>query len=665
MEQKKKRKVDILIVFFLAIVYMEVVLKAFCCSTIFDSGLLNMTLFTVGISLFFKGWCSLGKSRTNKVVGAVILFILFVIYSAQAVYQMFFGKFFVLYSVTAGGVGQVTETGMIDATKSAILSGIPVILLMSIPVLLYVFLGRSYINANRQKDLPKFLFLTGGILECAAVILLMSTLPSTKSIYRGTFDADISVRNFGLFHMELMDFGYNILGIEQEMELHIDEEESEEAAETEPEEIVYEANVMDIDFTSLLLTETDANVRTLHEFFASEEPTYQNKYTGMFEGFNLITITAEGFYPYAVDEELTPTLYKMMNEGFQFTNFYTPIWGVSTSDGEYVGCTGLLPKSGVWSFSKSGSNSMPFCLGNQFAKQGVSIRKAYHNHSYKYYDRNISHPNMGYDYKGLRGGLTEDQITPTWPESDLQMIEVTADEFITSEEQFLAYYMTVSGHLEYNKGGNYIANKNWSFVEHLECSDKLKAYYACNIELDRAMELLLQKLEEAGVADKTVIAISADHYPYGLEEEGYDKYQYFNEMAGHTVETNFELYKGIFILYNPGMEESIVVDKYAASVDILPTISNLFGLEYDSRLLMGKDILSDEEPLVIFSNRSWITDKGRYNANTQVFEPFDGVKFSNTEAQNNYIQKINNIVANRFQVSAMILDTDYYSKVIK
>lgn len=661
MEGKKRKKLDILMVFFIAVIYMEIVVKIFCCPRILDMGLVYIALFSFGIALILKGICSLWKKKVNKILAGLILIILFLIYSAQAVYQRFFGKFFVLYSVAAGGIGQITGEGMAGSTVSAIISAIPVILLLSVPLFLYFIFERKYVRARKQNGWHKAVFPIVGLAVYMSVMLLVSTLPSTKSAYRGTFDADLAVQKFGLLNMEVLDFGYNILGVEQEIELV----STGEIVSEEPEEIIYEPNIMDIDFDALLASETDENVKVLHQFFASEEPTYQNEYTGMFEGYNLITITAEGFYPYAIDEELTPTLYKMMNEGFQFTNFYTPIWGVSTSDGEYVGCTGLLPKSGVWSFYKSGSISMPFCLGNQFEKLGVNIRKAYHNHTYDYYERDISHPNMGYDYKGLYGGLTTEQIAPTWPESDLQMIEATADEFITSEEQFLGYYMTVSGHLEYNKGGNYIANKNWSLVEHLECSDKLKAYYACNIELDRAMEVLLQKLETAGVAEKTVIAISADHYPYGLESDSGDKYQYFNELVGHTVETNFELYKGIFILYNPGMEEPIVIDKYSSSVDILPTISNLFNLEYDSRLLMGKDILSTEEPLVIFVNRSWITDKGRYNANTQTFEVFDEESFSSEEEKTAYVQKINNVVANRFQVSAMILETDYYSKTIK
>ncbi len=672
---RKKRhgskKLDIFVFFAISILYMELVLKVFCCPSFFNLGLIFMALFSVSVAFLFKLFCSFLSKKGNRIIAIVILSLLFLLFSTQVVYQKFFGKFLILFSLIAGGADQVIADGLIQSTISAIMTGLPAILLLSVPLIFYCIWGKRFISAQKQNWQMNLVIFSCSFALHFLTVLLVTVIPSANEIYNGVFDPNLTVPEFGLLRTEAMDFKFNILGLEQDITLDPitsgdNSSDSSETSSCEP-EVKREPNVMDIDFSALAENETDEDVKMLHEYFGAETPTYTNEYTGMFKGYNLIHITAEGFSPYAVDKELTPTLYKMMTEGFQFKNFYTPVWGVSTSDGEYVGCTGLIPKSGVWSFYESGSNYMPFCLGNQFAKLGVTLRNAYHNHTYSYYHRDISHPNMGYTYKGLNGGLTTDQIKPTWPESDLEMIEATAGDYIQSEKQFVTYYMTVSGHLQYTKEGNAMSKKNWQYVEHLDCSDTLKAYYACNIELDRAMESLLAKLNAAGIADKTVIAISPDHYPYGLLDNAdkNDTYKYFNEMIGHEVETNFELYKGIFILYNQGMEEPIVVDKLGSSLDILPTLSNLFGLEYDSRLLMGKDILSDEEPIIIFSNRSWITDKGRYNTVTRTFELAEGQSFANEEEQKNYIARIKKIVDNRFKVSTLILDTDYYGKVFQ
>ena len=105
--------------------------------------------------------------------------------------------------------------------------------------------------------------------------------------------------------------------------------------------------------------------------------------------------------------------------------------------------------------------------------------------------------------------------------------------------------------------------------------------------------------------------------------------------------------------------EPVEIDKICSSLDIIPTLSNLMGLEYDSRLLMGRDIFSDAEPLVMFSDRSFITDKAFYNAKTNEVTSFTGENI-----ESSYIKETAETVILKFKYSAMILDTDYYRKVL-
>jgi len=438
-----------------------------------------------------------------------------------------------------------------------------------------------------------------------------------------------------------------------------DNGDTEPVDEPPPEPIVYGYNVVDIDFASLIENESRDNIRTLHEYFANSLPSQKNEYTGMFEGYNLIKFVAEGFSPFAVREDLTPTLYKMVNEGFHFTNFYTSYWRVSTSDGEYVACTGLLPKSGVWSFNRSRNNYMPFVMGNQLSNLGYTTF-AYHNHTHTYYNRHLSHPNMGYEFKAVGNGL--ELPNNVWPNSDLEMIQVTIDDYINNQP-FHAYYMTVSGHFEYTFGGNMMSRKNRDAVEHLPYSEHLRAYIACHIELDKALEYLMKRLNEAGIAENTFIVLSTDHHPYGLPgNEGADG---ISEFLGHEVDQsynsdfmNFELFRNNLIIYAQGMEP-VTVDKLSSSVDIIPTISNLLGLEFDSRFLMGRDILSNSDPLVIFGNRSFITENGR-RIRDRAFIPNPGVVVDDS-----YSDYIRAVVDAKFSVSTSILDLDYYRIVFE
>ena len=367
--------------------------------------------------------------------------------------------------------------------------------------------------------------------------------------------------------------------------------------------------------------------------------------------YNLIVLCCESFSSLAIDEKLTPTLYKLATEGFEFTNFYVPLWGTSTTDGEYTASMSLIPKTGVWSHRESAENYLPFCLGNQFNDIGYGVY-AYHNHDYRYYDRQITYPAMGYDkYKGKDGGYEGGlDIAAYWPESDLEMIKETVDEYV-NDDKFHTYYMTVSGHAAYTYYGNYMAYKNKEYVEDLGLSEGASAYLACNLELEFAMEYLLSSLEKAGKLENTVIVMYSDHYPYALGKEAID------ELAGHEVESAFELYKSTFVIWKYGMEHT-VVDKVCSSIDVLPTISNLFGLEYDSRLLMGSDIFAPEGNVVILSNRSWITDIASYNAVTGKVTSFTGAEISDE-----YVDTVNVIVKQKFVYSVKILENDYWGVV--
>ena len=406
-------------------------------------------------------------------------------------------------------------------------------------------------------------------------------------------------------------------------------------------------NVLNIDFSALASGEKDKEIRKLHEYFAEAAPTNRNQYTGMFKGYNFIYLTCEAFCPWAVDETHTPTLYKLTHSGFVFTNFYNPIWYTSTSDGEYVECMGLLPYN-TNSFKRSKTNALPFCFGWQFLKLGYTSR-AYHDHTATYYGRNETHPNMGYIFKAKYAGLP---ITDVWPESDLEMMQLTLPEYI-NDEHFHTYYMTVSGHLEYGFNDNTMARRNKDLVADLPYSEEVRAYIACNIELDKALEYLIDELDKAGKLDNTVIAFGGDHYPYGLTDEGID------EAAGHKVERNFELYENYFVLWNSQIKEPIVIDKYCSSLDMMPTISNLFGLEYDSRLFMGSDILSDAPALVIFGNQSFITDLCMYNSKTR-----EVTMLTDAELPEDYIKNVSKIVQNKFALSKSILLNDYYRYIL-
>ncbi len=596
--------------------------------------------------------------RANRVIAWVLVLGIAVLFGSQMVYHRIFYTYYTVYSAANGG--QVLE--FINEILFTMRRNWVQLLTLLIPLILWIPL-QTVLCFDRRPPVRQGLGLV--MVGCLHVLCrLMLPIFGTQDfspwdLYYQTVSIDYSMEQLGVVNTMRIDLWRLVTGFEPEYEVEapppipealapdeMPDKPKEDDTTTEPESDreKYGVNALDLDFEALAAAESDETIANMHRYFGSLEPSSKNEKTGLFAGCNLIWITAEGFSQYAIDKELTPTLYKLANEGFRFTNWYTPLWGVSTSDGEYVALTGLYPKSGVWSLYQSSDNAMPFTAGNQLRSLGYSCR-AYHNHTYTYYSRDKSHPNLGYDYKGVGNGL---EITEQWPESDLEMIDVTTDEYVR-DEPFHTYYMTVSGHLLYDFMSNSIADKNRELVEDLPYSEGPRAYLACSIELDRALELLLERLEQAGVLDNTVIVLSADHYPYGLSLEE------LSELAGHDVDPDFELYRNACIIYKKGME-SETIDEPCSSIDLLPTVSNLMGWDFDSRLLMGRDIFSDAKPLVILSNRSFITDKARYNTKTGELEPT-----TDEPLPEGYEEYYSALVSNKMAYSTLILDKDYYA----
>ena len=406
-----------------------------------------------------------------------------------------------------------------------------------------------------------------------------------------------------------------------------------------------------IDFTALA-DSTDSDIlKATDEYLANATPTRKNNYTGLLKDYNLITICAESFCPWFISEELTPTLYKLSHTGILFENYYGTFQSVTTN-GEYTMCMGLYPDMSRTktdsSFNVAGTNYLPFCLGNALKGMGYQAW-GYHDYIGDFYNRNITHANMGYTFKAADSGLA---MKIDWPSSDLEMMEASVDDYINSGEPFHAYYMTFSGHYQYN-WDNAMSAKNRDAVKDLPYSEPVKAYIACNLELEYALEYLMQRLEEAGVADKTCIVLTNDHYPYGLTEDEY------NELAGQTLDTTFEKYRNSFICYVPGLSENIVVDEYCSTADILPTLLNLFGVDYDSRLLAGTDALSSGLHVAVLSDKSFLTKTFRYDAGTETVIPAD----ENTTVSDKLAEAYRLYVDSRFQLSGNILNSDYYAHV--
>ncbi len=642
----------------LTVAYDELLLHLWTAETLFAGRLLAVLAFGAGFGVLLGLLISLlpgGRAVKWAAVIAAFLenFLCLLAYFISDAYQVFMTP-----ATIFGGAGGVARD-FLHLVLSLLARNLWRIGLVLLPTVLYILFCRCEKTGWKRRCVLAALGAGLYLLGFGAVNGLTADAPRFGAAY----DFDSAIRSFGLNMGLALELRHGTGG---------GKEPVFEAPQPEPvpevpsmskateEAVIWADNALDLDFAALAQEAPDASTASICQYLDTLAPAKQNEKTGLFAGKNLILITAEAFAGEVIDPHRTPTLFRMATRGIRFNDYYQPAWGASTTSGEFSNTVGLVPTNGGMCMKEVLQQNFFLTMGHQLQRQGY-YSAAYHNHNKDFYDRDKTHTHLGYDrflaqYGGLEG------ITPVWPESDLEMMEATIPQYI-DHQPFSIYYMTVSGHCMYSLNANAMAKKHYDEVADMDCSEAVKCYYASQLELEAAMTYLLEQLEEAGIADDTVVVISSDHYPYGLERSGTweNTSDYLAELYGVDRYDNFIRDHNALIIWSGCLEDrNLTVEEPVYSLDILPTLSNLFGLPYDSRLLVGRDVFSEETPLVLWPDFSWKTDKGLYNAQTGVFTPAEGVQTDET-----YLKNTSLLVRNKITYSRSVLDTDFFNFLSK
>ncbi len=596
------------------------------------------------------------KPKTCRTLRITAVFLTAVLFLTN---YFVFRQFKILYDVRTITAGASDMLGQFFGPTVALVfspDGILHLLLYLVPVVLYA-VSASRLDDGRRTD--KKNLLKGCIAAAAALCCSLASIaasPAARTAYFEQYNFQNSVSVFGLLDSIRTDAGHVLFGKESSF-VDVAEEPAEESPTAMKIRI---PSQMIIDFNELAKTADEQESR-LDNYVKGQTASYKNEYTGLFRGKNLIMITAEAFSGTIIDKDLTPTLYRLANQGIRFTDFTQPS-SAGTTGGEYEILFGMLPTNGGSSFKNTQDYHNLLTMGAQLNRLGYE-GWAFHNNPYPFYDRDLTHNNLGYShgYMGYGNGM-EEYVTWQWPQSDVEMFQGTMPLYLEQDQPFNVYYMTVSGHNGYSESENAMTKKNWDRVKDLPYSDPVKGYIAANLELEDALTWMVAQLEEKGIADDTVIVICGDHFPYGLDYgAGLGQMPYLSELYGHDVNDFLDRDQNRLIIWSGSLEkeEPVTVSEPVSSLDILPTLSNLFGTDWDSRLFPGRDVFAENTtPLVFDMYYDWKTDKGSYNAQTGEFTP------SGEAVSQEYIDRIKTIVSNKITYCEGYNDIDYFAHVL-
>ncbi len=386
---------------------------------------------------------------------------------------------------------------------------------------------------------------------------------------------------------------------------------------------------------------SEEDLHGINEYFEAKGEPSVHKYTGLFEGKNVIAVMMESMDTWMIDEKNTPTLYKMMNKGINFTNYNAPFFGVGfTFSSEFAFNTGFFTPVSAVSASNFSTNSFPYALARLFKEKGYGVN-SFHFNSPEFYNRGIMHKSFGYD---KYNSFQDFNLTGTEAELDSSILK--NDEIyekMTEETPFFNFFITYSAHLPY-KGDSpklLLAKEIWEDRINEEIPEEKNNIEILAHDTDEFFRLLLERLKEDDLLKDTVIIGYTDHFAYGVSDS-----ELLNEWKGDTLSYTVPAF-----IYAEGIKP-LEVSKPMMTIDWAPTIVNLFGLSDEGRYI-GNDILDPENPgFAYFETWGWM-DSSMY------YLPSEEELFAD---QQEYIALQNKRVKDSIETNDKVVLGDYYKE---
>ena len=663
------------LVLFIITFFCEVYVRVLVESPIFAFPTIRIAISCLAIALFYSWLFHFFKPIIQKVFN--------IIYVAAVTIGLFVEMCLYLTIGFFMGVGNAEQGGKVtdyifDVMKSLDWSYWILFVPLILGLVYFIFFEGKIIKMfkkikGKKYTKPQKIFI--GVLPLFIVGILLGihyiTIRSDKfqdplqldpnyAVWLYPSNSNMSVNNFGVI-MYLYSDTKSMMKHTTEEDVAYLYPEASEGGVTPKEEVVepdYKREINDAAWNELNNNTSDGTYKKLNNYFMNRPISQKNEMTGIFKGKNVIVMLMESVNEIAIlNENDFPTLYKMYHEGISFTNNFTPRNNCSTGNNEMTVNTSLYTINNTCTANTYTKNEYPEAYMSMFKKLGYST-SAYHDYTQHYYYRGTYLPHMGADkYYGVdQLGMQWNPVYQEWP-SDKVMFQQAKDKYMKNTP-FAAFFVGVTTHRTYNQASEF-GDKYTYLWKDKNYPIETKRYLSKMKELDLALEELLKELDEEGILDDTVIALFGDHYPYGLTDTQINAY--LKENATYTVKststTDHNVDRTPMVIYNSGLKEPVVVDKYTTIIDLLPTLFNLFDVEYDPRLYFGTDAFSKIHPdRAYFVDGSWQDKNASYYAPSAKLTYFEGA----TKYDAATLRNINADINQKQSMSASAIRSNYF-----
>lgn len=627
----------------------------------------NIALLRIFIGVNFVSiLLSFILSWFNKLISKILILVISFAISAYTFFQIGFNNFIGVYASvnTKSQLGAVKDY-IIDFFSSFkeiyYLAFIPFIIL----VLYYIFLDKlTEKKIDKRFPLKTNIVFEPGIRTITSILALAFTgflyyesldaafmqnklqTITNKELFTYPSISSTTINQFGVLGFGFLDIKSTMVEAPSKTTYTAYENDGKDNSKSD-----LKREIDDTILDEIIKNETNTTLNNISNYIKNKDITDYNDHTGMFEGKNVIVIMMESTGDMIINKDLYPNFYKLYSEGISFRNNYSPRNSCATGNNEFSGMTGLYTIQNNCTANMYSNNKYFTSIFNIFKNAGYRATSM-HDYTEQYYVRNIIHKNLGSEayYNANDLNIKYYNEYKEWASDEDFMnaaMNITLND-TSSDKPFMLWLTTVSAHQPY-KISSVEGDKYLSITEGTDYSMEVRRYMSKLKTFDNSLGILLDRLEEAGKLDDTVIVLYGDHYPYGLKNKD------ISSVLTYDLD-DYEVERTPMVIYNSTIK-SEVVEKYSSYVNLTPTLANLFNLDYDPRYYMGTDVFSDDYlNIVAFADGSWKNSDVYYNASSGSVKYYSSNEYTTDE-----LIRINNIVTNRMQISESIIRNNYFN----
>ena len=362
----------------------------------------------------------------------------------------------------------------------------------------------------------------------------------------------------------------------------------------------------------------------VEDWFARRPPAADptSPHFGLARGNNLLIIQAEAMQGWVIGAEIngqqvTPFLNGLRSRSLHYTALADETAQGMTSDAEYAVLNSQLPL---------GQGAVAFLRpANHFVTLAHVLRDAGHTtlsaHPYKkgFWNRAVLHPRYGFERSLFAEELGPGPVIG-WGLADDAFFQRMVPELVALPQPWFAFLVTLSLHHPYDHFPAALKQLELGALEGTGLGNYLHGMHY----LDRSLARLFAALDEAGLADHTIVAIYGDHdsrlphTPELLRLAG---------LAAWTPAVPLQLDRIAGLVVLPGGQVHGEVDAVGGHIDLAPTLLHYLGLPA-SRAFAGAALLPgrSERGFAAFSDGSAIGE-GRAFATAGRGIPLTGACF--------------------------------------